>query len=146
MTTSDDGGYLDILRMMQRLGRDLIQMRDTDLSEIGVTITQSSAILFVGSNPGCRITDLGKNLEISHQAARTLVERMCAKGLLRTEVCEDDARARSIELTEEGSSMETKIRSRGCRTGKDALAGFDENELSEFESLLQRIRDNISDQ
>lgn len=144
MMEKDSDRYMETMRMIQRLGKDLIVIRDRDLAEIGVTSVQSTAILFIGSNPGCRIIDLGIHMGISHQAARALVERMCSKGFMTMEVCEDDARARTLHLTEQGLGMETRLRRKGGSTGLMVLDGFDEDELSTLESMLSRIRGNIS--
>ena len=141
--TTEDERYLNIIRMMQRVGKDLLVIRDRNLSEIGITSVQSSAILFIGSNPGCRITDLGKHRGISHQAARSLVERMCTKGFMCTKVCEDDARARKITLTRMGRETESRIRNRGGNVGKGVLTGFSDEDIASLEEYLNRIKDNI---
>ena len=141
--TTEDERYLNIIRMMQRVGKDLLVIRDRNLAEIGITSVQSSAILFIGSNPRCRITDLGKHMGISHQAARSLVERMCTKGFMCTRVCEDDARAREITLTKMGRETESRIRNRGGNVGKGVLTGFSDEDIASLEEYLNKIRDNI---
>ena len=85
---------LELIRKVQKVGKRLMSDRESVLSDIGVTPTQSSALLFIAATPRCRITDLGESMEISHQAARMLVERMVERGFLETTVDDEDARAK----------------------------------------------------
>ena len=91
---------LTIVRRIQRIGNRLIHQRDDDLKALDLTSNQSAIILFVARNPGCQINDVRDHLEVTHQAACGLVDRMRSKGILDVRVSDEDARAKRVSLTE----------------------------------------------
>ncbi|MGN0137990.1 MAG: MarR family winged helix-turn-helix transcriptional regulator [Candidatus Methanomethylophilaceae archaeon] len=135
--------HLELIRKVQKVGKRLISERDSDLSDIGVTSTQSSALLFIAATPRCRITDLGENMEISHQAARMLVERMVEGGFLETAVDEEDARARIVTLTPLGTEVWKRVGEKGTNAGQRALKGLSDEEMAQLSALMDKIYGNI---
>ena len=134
---------LELIRKVQKVGKRLMSDRESVLSDIGVTPTQSSALLFIAATPRCRITDLGESMEISHQAARMLVERMVERGFLETAVDDEDARAKIVSLTPAGMEVWTRIGEKGTNAGRKALEGLSEDELDQLDSIMDRIYENI---
>ncbi|MGN0097916.1 MAG: MarR family winged helix-turn-helix transcriptional regulator [Candidatus Methanomethylophilaceae archaeon] len=135
--------HLELIRKVQKVGKRLISDRDSDLSDLGLTSTQSSALLFIAATPRCRITDLGENMEISHQAARMLVERMAERGFLETAVDDEDARARIVTLTPLGEEVWRKVGEKGTNAGREAMDGLTNEEMEQLNTIMDKIYENI---
>ena len=101
MQVTDDS-YRIIVRQFQRVGRLMMQGRDRDLEDLGLTSIQADALLFFDRYPNSQINGLRDHLDVSHQAACGLVDRMRTKGLLDVEVSGEDARARTVSLSKVG--------------------------------------------
>lgn len=143
MTVPSNERGLAIVRRIQRIGNRLIHQRDDDLKALDLTSNQSAVIIFVARNPGCQINDVRDHLEVSHQAACGLVDRMRSKGILDVRVSEDDARAKRIELTPEGRHLHEEIVKVGGGRGMGILRGMSEEEIDELCRFLDRIEENM---
>ncbi len=134
---------LTIVRRIQRIGNRLIHQRDDDLKALDLTSNQSAIILFVARNPGCQINDVRDHLEVTHQAACGLVDRMRSKGILDVRVSDEDARAKRVSLTEEGRRLHEEIVKVGGGRGMGILRGMTDEEVDELCRLLDRIEENM---
>ncbi len=119
-------------------------MRTEDLQRHDITTFQSEALLFFTAHNGARILDLKNHLDISHQAARNLVERVRQKGLVELQVNPDDARSKNVFLTEKGKILSSKLQSQGTIIGKEILSGISDEEKTKLLQYLEKIRENIS--
>ena len=85
MQAADDR-YRIMVRQFQRVGRLMMQGRDRDLEDLGLTSIQADALLFFDRYPHSQINGLRDHLNVSHQAACGLVDRMKTKGPWNEEV------------------------------------------------------------
>lgn len=135
--------FLYLFMDIRRVGAKLSLERDQDLKALDLTSGQSTSLLFIESHPGCPITELSEHLETTHQATRTLVERMKAKGLLETAVSERDARAKSINLTDKGRALCVELRRLGGDRASRALKDLTLAERDELRRILNKINSNL---
>lgn len=137
---------LDFLieRKILKIGNVLSNTRSEDLKQYDLTPVQSEALLFYLSHPGASILDLKEYLEISHQAARNLIERLKAKHLVYAETSPEDARYRTIYLTQHGTRTCDELMSMGSHVGRNLLQGLSEAERRELLRLLLKLNDTLS--
>ena len=76
-----DSDILAVARMLRIAGREVTRRRDAHAASLGLTSSQADALTFIREHPGCMIADLGAYSGSSHQAARTLVERLRESGI-----------------------------------------------------------------
>lgn len=135
--TDDD--YRLLVRKFQRVGRMMMQGRDRDLTDLDLTSIQADALIFFDGSPGSQINGLRDHLEVSHQAACGLVDRMRAKGLLDVEVSGDDARAKTVTLSEGGRRVCSELKARGSSAGHAAFDCLTGEEIEALSATLDRI-------
>lgn len=133
----------ELFREIRRVGAKLSRERDEDLKVLQLTGSQSLALLYLEQNPRCQITDLSAHLEISHQAARTLVDRLRTKELVDVDVSDSDGRARSITLTDIGAEKCAEIRRVRLDTASHSLSSLTHEERMIMLSLLDKISRNL---
>lgn len=137
---------LDFLteRTILKIGNVLNQARSQDLKRKDITAAQSESLLFYRTNPEGNIRDLCEHLQISHQAARKLVEKLKEKDFLKAEPSEEDARSSCIVLTKNRVSLCDVLYKNGETAGKKLLTGFSHEEKMMLFSFLLRIEENIN--
>lgn len=128
-----------IERKILKLGNRLIATRNEKLKPLDLTSSQSETLLFFSGRDGARILDLKEYLNISHQAAQKIVNQMQKKGLLCMTVSSDDARAKSVLLTERGKELCSLLKSDGEDVGRKLLNNLSEEEKHTLCLLLDKI-------
>jgi DNA-binding MarR family transcriptional regulator len=138
--TSDGVG-----RLVIRLARELRTAADRQLAEYGLTMQQAE-LLFAAStrgeiSPG-KLTPL---LLTDEAGVSRLVDRLEAKGLVRTRANEHDRRALTLDLTPSGRRMTAKIWRLRSAANRRVKAGIAESELEQVRAVLLRISKNIAE-
>lgn len=128
-----------IERKILKLGNRLISTRNEELKHIDLTSSQSETLLFFGRYDGAKILDLKEYLNVSHQAAQKIVDRMREKGFLRISISADDARAKSVSLTENGKQLYAYLKNNGEDVGRKLLNNLSEEEKETLCLLLDKI-------
>ena len=132
-----------VARQLLILAKTIIKNRNHHLESLGMTNTQTEALYFFSSNPGANIKELQQHLEIAHQTAQGIVNRMTAKGWLSTERSPKDKRSQLIYLTPEGVSMMEKMVAHRGRTGELLLKGMTDEEQATFMRLISKAYENV---
>ena len=132
-----------IERKILKIGNTLQNTRSEDLKKYDLTPVQSETLLFYLSNPGASILDLKGYLDISHQAARNLIERLKSKNFIYAETSSEDARYKKIYLTKQGEDICNKLTLMGSHVGQNLLQDISESEKKELLRLLLKINNNI---
>lgn len=130
-------------RKIIKIGNQLNNARDEYLKKKNITSVQSETLLFYFSNQGKSITDLKEHLQVSHQAARKLVDKLKAKGYLYIVFSKKDARVAEVFLTDKGSEICSTLINDGTRGGADLLKGFSLAEKEKLLSFLMRMAENV---
>ena len=143
MQAADDR-YRIMVRQFQRVGRLMMQGRDRDLEDLGLTSIQADALLFFDRYPDSQINGLRDHLNVSHQAACGLVDRMKAKGLLDVEVSDEDARAKTVSLSEIGRRVCDDLKMKGSSAGHAAFDCLTSDEIDGLAETLDKIETYMS--
>lgn len=138
-----DGDVLSIARMLRIAGREIMTKRNANAATLGMTSAQADALTFIREHPGCRIADLQCSLDASHQAARTMADRLRERGLIEVRVSDEDARARTLALTPEGVRLHDRFLSMGVEENSELLRGLDENEVRDLKEILRKLIDGL---
>ncbi len=131
-------------RKIIKIGNQLNNARDEYLRKKNLTSVQSDTLLFYGRNQGKSITDLKNHLQVTHQAARKLVEKLKVKGYLYVVPSQKDARVAEVSLTDKGLEICSRLVNDGTRTATDLLSGFSMTEKETLLSFLMRVEENIN--
>lgn len=132
-------------RKIFKIGNLSNNVRNEYLRKKNITSAQSETLLFYFSNQGKSITDLKKHLQVSHQAARKLVDKLREKQYLYMVFSKKDARVTEVFLTDAGLEICTKLINDGTYAGSVQLKNFSMAEKEELLSYLMRIEENIKD-
>lgn len=132
-----------IERLILKTGNQINSIRETDLAHYNLTTTQSESILYYSRHPGSSIKELAEYLQISHQGAQKLVEKLKTKGILETSVSPEDHRVIQVSLSEAGAQLCQDLKRNGSSTGDTILQGFTEDEKVQLLDYLQRVRKNL---
>lgn len=132
-----------LARRLLKVASRIVNVRSRDVGESSLTAEQAETLRFFAERDGACATDLKEYLEISHQAARSLIERMRQKDFLILVTSPVDARAKSVYLSDKGKAAFAEIYSFGERAGQRLLRGFGEDEKRLLEELLDKINENV---
>lgn len=130
-------------RKILKLGNKLVNTRNVDLKTHDLTPNQSETLLYFDAHPGEVIVNLKDYLEISHQAARNIIERMKLKSLLYVTVSAADARARQVYLTAKGQTICDQLKVNGTSVGHTILSQLSVSERQQLAHLLDKITDQF---
>lgn len=136
----NDDEIIRIARMLRLAGRSVRIKRDVNASKVGLTSTQADALLFILSNPGCRIADLCKGIGTSHQAACGYVDRLYESGLVKVEQSRSDARARLLYVTDKGVKVYDEFIRLGVEVNSTLFSPLSEEEIFELERILTKLQ------
>ena len=134
-----DSDILTVARMLRIAGREVTRRRDAHAASLGLTSSQADALTFIREHPGCMIADLGSYSGSSHQAARTLVERLRERELIEVSVSDRDARARVLEITPRGILLHDRFLAMGAESFGNIRESFDEGEVRDLKDTLEKL-------
>lgn len=98
-------GYRLRRASMTMMGDIIDELRPLDLS-----VGEASFLILVGTNPGCRQSDVGRALAIKRANLTPLVSRMKARNLVSDAPI--DGRSLSLTLTEDGRALQSEVMKR----------------------------------
>ena len=139
-----DSAEFVITRRILRLSNLLINSTHEELVAFDLTYIQAEALLFFHKNIGAKALDLKEYFNISHQAARSIVERLCKKNYLYTQVSQKDGRAKQVFCTEEGDRICRTLKDFGNNDGQNLLQDVSEEDKARLLTLLQQMIHNIN--
>lgn len=106
---------------------------------------QFPIIDFIIKNPGCTQKDIAEFIKVTPASVALSLKRMQKSDLIKRETDSEDPRKNRIYITDFGKQMADECRSIFDKTDKEMFAGFSDKEISQLESYLSRILDNLSD-
>lgn len=134
-----------ITRKIRELANLITKNRDADIREFELTTAQADILIYFAENPGKSIVDLKSFLNITHQTARGLVQRMTDKGLLKISPSRNDARYKQIFLTEKSQTVYRDMLKNGTHTGNRLLKGMNTEEKKQLLMLIDLGLKNLND-
>lgn len=114
---------------------------ETQLSKLGITCTQYSVLvtLSVCQQPPT-LTELSQRLFRTKNGLTTVIDHMERDGLVKRVRDNADRRAIRVMATEKGAKLFETVRAPSRELVYDIMSCFDQEDLSHFSELLQRVR------
>lgn len=78
-------------------------------SELGISVTQAGALMFIAKHEGCLQKTLAQALSLNKPAVTGLVRRMQKKELIKCQPCRKDARANRLFLSSKAKELLPQI-------------------------------------
>ena len=132
-----------LARLLLNLSNTIIQNRNRHLQALGLTASQADSLQYFLAHEGATISDLKDEMDITHQTAWGIVQRMEAHGWVRLQRSDEDRRRQAVIPTPSGRRLgELMIRNRE-RTGSLLLEGMTEEERQSFYRLAAPAYENV---
>ena len=132
-----------LARLLLNLSNTIIQNRNRHLQALGLTASQADCLQYFLANEGTSISDLKNAMDITHQTAWGIVQRMEAHGGVRLQRSDEDRRRQVVIPTASGRRLgELMMRNRE-RTGSLLLRGMTEEEQQKFYQLAAQAYENV---
>lgn len=132
-----------IVRRILRLSNLLINMHQEELDVYELTYMQAEVLVYFHKFEGNRAKDLKEYLNISHQAARGLVERLVKKGFLTLHTSEYDAREKLVFLSDAGKEFCVNFKNKEIGDGDRVFHNIDQKMRGEFLQTISQMIENL---
>ena len=131
---------------IKRLADSLLRISNESMDQTGLTRSQVLVLLELdcAENKTLSSSQLKERLDVAQPTTWGLVNRLEAKGMVRTFIDPTDARAKLISMTEEGQRAYAKARLRMEDTEAMLVAGLDEAEVNQLKGYLSHIYGNCN--
>jgi len=106
---SDHQKFLKGMELLYFAYRDFISWPDDVLQTYGFGRAHHRVLHFVGRNPGLRVAELLKLLNITKQSLSRVLSALVEKGHIRQDIGHQDRRQRLLYLTAQGRHLLDKI-------------------------------------
>ncbi|MFB9886261.1 MarR family winged helix-turn-helix transcriptional regulator [Balneatrix alpica] len=107
--------------------------------ELGSSVTQLAALLYIVKQPGCLQKDLAAELDLNKSAITGLLSRMEANGLVSRQTPSDDARGQALYPTALGESKAAAVKPLIQQFNQRFSEAFSEQELALVARFLNFI-------
>ncbi|PCI47618.1 MAG: MarR family transcriptional regulator [Alphaproteobacteria bacterium] len=106
---SDHQKFLKGMELLYFAYRDFISWPDDVLHTLGFGRAHHRVLHFVGRNPGLKVAELLKLLNITKQSLSRVLGTLVEKGHIRQDIGDQDRRQRLLHLTKQGEFLLNKI-------------------------------------
>jgi DNA-binding MarR family transcriptional regulator len=136
---SDDIGFLlgDAARLLRR-------SFDERARAVGVTRPQWRVLALLKRFDGSTQVSMADMLDVEPITLGRMIDRLQESGLVERRADPKDRRAWRLHLTPLGESRIDALRPTALALFEDALAGLDDNQRTQLESMLDTIRANLT--
>lgn len=138
----------NILRLAARnlgfINRTKHKVFDKLVGKMGIHHSQHMTLMFIGRRGGINSQkEISEEFEISPAAVAVTLKKMEKGGYIERNADEQDGRFNRITVTEKGKSIIEQTRLCFDEADRKMFAGFTEEEMQDFVSLLERVKANI---
>ncbi len=106
---TDHQKFLKGMELLYFAYRDFISWPDDVLHALGFGRAHHRILHFVGRNPGLKVAELLKLLNITKQSLSRVLSTLVEKGHIRQDIGAQDRRQRLLYLTDQGQKLLNKI-------------------------------------
>lgn len=110
-----------------------------------LTQVEQSLLAYIGSNPGCRATDIAAAFSLNRSTVSRQLHALTELGLVTAGEDDDDGsqarRGRALSVTAEGADRLERSLAIHREAVRTRLAGWSEPELRDFAAALARFND-----
>ncbi|ARU57400.1 MarR family transcriptional regulator [Oleiphilus messinensis] len=106
---------------------------------IGLSVTQSAALMFIAKNEGCLQKALAEAMGLNQSAVTGLIGRMVKNRLIERKACNEDGRASRLYLAEKGKEKLPEIFPLVGEMNDKLTADFSAEEIETVTKFLNRV-------
>lgn len=118
----------------------MFKFADTESERhIGLSVTQSAALMFIAKQEGCLQKDLAQATALNQSAITGLIGRMLKNGLIERKPCAEDGRASRLYLSDFGRDKLPEIYPLVDQMNQKLAAHFTEDELYIVAKFLNHV-------
>ena len=142
MEQDETPSVLFIMKMITDRAATLFAAR----TECPVTAAQGRALMYAKKHSNRPVTqgELERHMGVSHATMKGLLERLEAKGYVRTAFDSRDKRVKNVYLTETVRKDHARVRALLEELEEQVLRGLTEKQRREMHVCLEKMYDNIS--
>jgi DNA-binding MarR family transcriptional regulator len=138
-----------LLRAVRALVRRFAVSERADVACCGLTVAQAATLEILQSEPGLRLSELGRRLGITPSTLSRNLGRLEEAGLVMREADAEDARSARVALTAAGDRKAEELRRQEEAFAADVLARLPEGQsrvlLDGLQALLGAVRGATED-
>lgn len=109
-------------------------------NQTGLTVSQADVIFTLGNTKGMTCGEIGQRTLITKGTLTGVIDRLAAKGLVRRQADENDARCTRIVLTGTGEDVFDSVFPRHVKALKTRFDQLDRKDLAAGTDLLKKVR------
>jgi DNA-binding MarR family transcriptional regulator len=137
--------YHQAMRAFRMADRALRRVIEKRVASTGVYRSQHQMLMNLGRNPDCSQNELAMRLDITPAAVTTTIKKLEKGGYITRIVCKEDNRINKLSVTEKGQQIISKSITIFDEVEAQALKGFSEEEIQQFEDFVSRIHRNLEE-
>lgn len=111
--------------------------------QLGISVTQAAALMYIAKNEGCPQKALSKALGLNNPAVTGLVGRMSKNDLIIRKACEEDGRATRLFLSERGQTKLPEIFPLVHQINEKLTADFSEEDMEIVVRFLNKVMNDF---
>ena len=138
-----NGGFL--VTKIKQLGDRIFEKILSEKNIDAFNVAQGRILYVLWQEDGISIRSLSIKCGLAITSLTTMLERMENQGLIRRVQSETDKRKTLLFLTEKAHALKDKYDSVSDKMGSIYYKGFSEEEITQFEEYLDRIRKNLEE-
>lgn len=119
------------------------QYRSLRATSHELTHMENRALGYIARHPGATQRDLVQRSGRDKAQVTRLVQGLREKGLVEARADELDRRSTRLYLSADGGAVHAELHQHGQALAAQALAGLDEAERAQLETLLGRVQDGL---
>lgn len=135
---------MSLLREIGIIARALDSIANIEFRDIDLARGQYLYLVRIKENPGIIQEALSDLLKVDRSTVARSVKKLEEKGLIEQRAAVDNRKNKEWFVTEKGESLYPFILAEHRYSENSALKGFSREEARELESLLIRVRKNIT--
>ncbi len=135
---------MSLLREIGIIARALDSIANIEFRDIDLARGQYLYLVRIKENPGIIQEALSDLLKVDRSTVARSVKKLEEKGLVEQRAAMDNRKNKEWFVTEKGEALYPFILAEHHYSEKSALQGFSKEEEQELESLLIRVRENIT--
>ena len=130
--------------MLKDTSKLYVQRFEERARELGMTLTQCKALVYLSRSEGMSQVELASSAEIDPMSMVRILDRMELDGWVERRADPNDRRARRLYLMPKAKPLLAAIDRLSNATRDEALAGFSKQEADGLINALERVRLNIA--
>lgn len=132
-----------VFHLLQKAHGTLFRAANHSLKQQhGLTVAHQAVLFLLAERDGRPISDLAAALAMGKSSLTTLIERMCAGGLVRKVASAEDGRSTQIFLEDRGHAMVLRTKAQVKATNQKLLNPFTAEEQQVIARFLNHIINN----